>query len=360
MNPKGPAAFKGARIASVGTASPGFEIGQAEAGEFILTHYRERLSPRSASLVRKVFSHPGVRRRRFAFEDPACLLREDPDERVRRFTEKSVELSSLAALRAVEGAGIAMDSVAALVVSTCTGYICPGVSTYMIERLGLPPGTRAYDLVGSGCGGAIPNLQLAGSLAQGGEGAVLSVAVEICSATFQMGDDLSLIVSNALFADGAAAAVVSAAPGGLEMVSSASRFVPSERDAIRYIHKGGQLHNQLSTLLPRFVRQAVGAVVGDLLGPMSLAPADIRHWALHNGGEKIINAVRDELGLSEGQVAPSRRVLAEYGNMSSPTVWFVLRDILDSGAVRDGDWVIMVAFGAGLSAHAMLLRKTGA
>jgi predicted naringenin-chalcone synthase len=90
--------------------------------------------------------------------------------------------------------------------------------------------------------------------------------------------------------------------------------------------------------------------------PRSLTPRDIKHWALHSGGEKIINAVRDELGLSEEQVRATRSVLSEYGNMSSPTVWFVLREIENRG-IAPGEWCIMVAFGAGFSAHAFLLRK---
>lgn len=353
----------GTWVAAVEVAVPPFTIGQKEAGEFLLRHYRGRLSARSIGLIEKLFAHPSVRTRSFAIEDPESLFSEDPDSRIARFTSAAVELSAIAALKAVAEAGLSMGAVSAVVVNTCTGYICPGVSTYLMEKLDLPPGTRAYDLVGSGCGGAIPNLQVAaGSLsgcADGGEEEiVLSVSVEICSATFQMGDELSLLVSNALFADGASAAVLWRRPRGLELVASACRYVPAERDAIRYVYKDGQLHNQLSTLLPRMVRKAVGQVVADVLGPMSLRVRDIRHWAIHTGGEKIINAVRDELGLDEAQVAPAREVLARHGNMSSPTVWFVMKELMKNG-IGEGDWVMMVAFGAGLSAHACLMRKAG-
>jgi predicted naringenin-chalcone synthase len=214
-----------------------------------------------------------------------------------------------------------------------------------------------YDLVGSGCGGAIPNLEIAGSLSrQNDGGVVVSVAVEICTATFQMEDDLSLLLSNALFGDGAAAAVVWTRPEGYELVASASRYVPEKRDSIRFVHKKGQLYNQLSLKLPDYVRKAAAQVVADLLAPRSLSHRDINHWALHTGGEKIINAVRDEIGLSDEQVQATRSVLAEHGNMSSPTVWFVLQE-LEKRGIASGDWCIMVAFGAGLSAHAYLLKK---
>jgi predicted naringenin-chalcone synthase len=171
-----------------------------------------------------------------------------------------------------------------------------------------------------------------------------------------MEDNLSLLLSNTLFGDGAAAAVLWRRPQGYELVASASRYVPEQRESIRYVHKNGQLYNQLSLRLPDMVRKAAAEVVADVLDPRSLRPDDIRHWALHSGGEKIINAVRDELGLSEEQIHATRSVLSEYGNMSSPTVWFVLQEIEKRG-VAPGEWCIMVAFGAGLSAHAYLLRK---
>jgi predicted naringenin-chalcone synthase len=184
----------------------------------------------------------------------------------------------------------------------------------------------------------------------------VSVSVEICTATFQMENDLSLLLSNTLFGDGAAAAVLWTRPVGYELVASASRYVPEQRDTIRYVHKQGQLYNQLSLKLPDLVRKAAALVVADVLESRQLKPGDVRHWALHSGGEKIINAVRDELVLSEEQVRATRTVLAEHGNMSSPTVWFVLREIEKQG-IAPGEWCIMVAFGAGLSAHAFLLRK---
>lgn len=347
-----------AHIASVAVATPPYTTDQAQADYFLTRHYSHKLSPRSLSVLHKVFSHPSVSRRRFAFQGPECLIEEDPDSRIARFTHWAVELSADAARKALDLAGLTTDSVSALVVNTCTGYICPGVSTYLIEKLGLSPRTRAFDLVGSGCGGALPNLHLGGSLLNGkGEGVTLSVAVEICSATFQMEDDMGLIVSNALFADGAAASVVWDRPEGLELVASSSRYLPEHRDAIRYVHKGGQLYNQLSTSLHRLVKSTVARTVSDVLAQKALRVEDIRHWAIHAGGEKIINSIKGELGLSEEQLRATRSVLSNYGNMSSPTVLFVLREILEQGIER-GEWCVMAAFGAGLSAHACLLRMS--
>jgi alkylresorcinol/alkylpyrone synthase len=346
-----------AHIASVAVATPPFTIDQMECERLVQKHYQGRLSSRSLSLIRTLFSHPSIRRRSFALDNIECLVDEDLDARVARFTHWSLELSAKAINQALAQAGLDVGDVSGLVVNTCTGYICPGISTYLIEKLGLSRSVGVYDLVGSGCGGAIPNLEIAQSLlACNGNGAVVSVSVEICTATFQMENDLSLLLSNTLFGDGAAAAVLWTRPAGYELVASARRYVPEQRDTIRYVHKHGQLYNQLSLKLPDLVGKTAALVVTDVLESRQLKPGDVRHWALHSGGEKIINAVRDELGLSEEQVRATRTVLAEHGNMSSPTVWFVLREIEKRG-IAPGEWCIMVAFGAGLSAHAFLLRK---
>ena len=346
-----------AHIASVAVATPPFTIDQAEVERHLLERYSETLSSRSRSLLHSLLTHPSIRKRSFAIEDPGSFLNEDPDSRIQRFTRYAVDLSAQAIQEALLRAGLSTGNVAGIVVNTCTGYICPGISTYLIETMGFDRQIKVYDLVGSGCGGAIPNLEVAGALVRGTGGkAVVSVSVEICSATFQMGDDLSLLVSNALFGDGAAAAVLWTRSEGLELVASSSYYVPEDRDAIRYVHKNGQLHNQLSTKLPHLIKKAAARVIPDLLGPRSLGVEDIKHWALHSGGEKIITTIKAETGLSEDQLIPTRTILAEHGNMSSPTVLFVLNDILERG-VEQGDYCMMVAFGAGLSAHAFLLRR---
>ena len=344
-----------AYIASFAVVPGPYVADQAFAEEFMKKNYGNRLNSRSMGLIKTCFSHPSINKRHFAIDDPRELVDEDPDTRIKRFTTRSVDLSAEAITKALGRARIGVNDVSAIVVNTCTGYICPGISTYLIERLGLSRSIRAFDMVGSGCGGAVPNLQVAESLVRSG-GVVVSVSVEICSATLQMDNDLSLILSNALFGDGAAAAVLWDRSSGWELVGSATRYVPEQRETIRYVHKKGQLHNQLSLKLPDLVNKAAAEVVADVLKARSLAVSDVKHWALHTGGEKIINAVRDEIGIPEERLAATRKVLLEFGNMSSPTVWFVMDEINRNG-VAPGDWCVMVAYGAGLSAHAYLLRK---
>jgi predicted naringenin-chalcone synthase len=328
-------------MASVGTAAPTFVVEQKTGKNFLLKHYAEELTPRSKDVLGKVFTHPSVLRRRIAFEDfqeLETIISEDPDTSIERFTRWAVELSSQAVSSAVRQAGIRFGDVAGLVVNTCTGYLCPGISTYLIQKLPLNRKIKAYDLVGSGCGGALPNLQMAEALLHSmNGGAVISVSVEICSATY---------------------AVLWKQPMGLELVASTNYCQPEHRDAIRYVYRNGQLHNQLSARLPSIVRPGVGSVVRQLLNSQHLSITDIAHWALHPGGAKIVDAVKEELQLSEEQLRPTRYILAEYGNMSSATVWFELEEILRRGISR-GDWCLILAFGAGFSLHASLLRANG-
>jgi predicted naringenin-chalcone synthase len=306
-----------------------------------------------------VLAHPSIKTRRIAVDSIAGLVSlkdEDPDVRVERFTRWAVELSASAVRTALEQAGLHTTDIDALIVNTCTGYLCPGISTYLIEKLGLASDTKAFDMVGSGCGGAMPNMQLAESIVKSSPGSVVvSVSVEICSATYEMADDISLILSNALFGDGAAATVVWDRPKGLELLQSATKFEPSCRDDVRYVHRGGRLHNRLSPRLPSIIGSLVPPLIAKLLDSEGLTPDKVRHWAVHPGGAKMLDEIEERLGLSAQQLAVARGILERYGNMSSPTVLFELEQILRSG-VEPGEYCLMVAYGAGLSVHAYLGR----
>jgi predicted naringenin-chalcone synthase len=343
-------------LATVATATPPFTVERDAAKEFFAKHYTRRLKPRSLKIMNNMLAHPSIMRRHLALDDTSCLVDEDPDRRIARFKQWAVDLSVQAVDGALRQCGAHADQVAALVVNTCTGYICPGISSYLIERMGFSRNTRAYDLVGSGCGGAVPNLQMGASLLRPGEeGVAVCVSVEICSATFQMDDHLDLIVSNAIFADGAAATVLWTRPKGWKMIASSSHHAPEHRELIRYVHKKGQLHNQLSRSLPRVIGKPVSEAVQSVLMPQELSVADIDHWAVHGGGQSIISSVQKELGISDSKLRATTHTLANYGNMSSPSVLFTLKEIIDH-YVETGDRCMVVAFGAGLSTHALLLQ----
>ncbi|MDD5673889.1 MAG: type III polyketide synthase [Chitinivibrionales bacterium] len=348
-----------ARIAAVATVVPPTQVSQELADGLLTKYYAKELQPRSLAIMHQILAHPSIKRRYVAVATPADLPRlknEDPDVRIQRFTQWATALSSEAVDKSLLRANVDKKDVSVLVVNTCTGYICPGISTYVIEACGLRSDIFAYDMVGSGCGGAVPNLQVAAKLIQGNpHGVALSVSVEICTATYQMADDMSLIVSNAIFGDGAGAAVIWNRAQGLELIDTQSHYFPGHREDVRYIYRRGQLHNKLSQQLPRLIGDIVPGLVQKILGGHGLAVPDIKHWAIHPGGDKMVSVLTERLGLSLEQIKITRGVLADYGNMSSPTVFFELERIL-AGVVLAGEWCCMVAFGAGLSVHIYLLR----
>jgi alkylresorcinol/alkylpyrone synthase len=343
------------RIVSIGTAVPLLRFSQAELADLIRRYYEGKLARRSIAFMTKILAHPSISHRNFAVRDITNLPDEEPDVRIQRFTSHAVDLASEAMLKALNGVGVSPSQVSCLIVNTCTGYICPGLSTYLMERFGLRDNTRCYDLVGAGCGGSLPNLELCTSiLRENPEHTIVSIAVEICSATFQMDDDRSLLISNAIFGDGAAAAVLVSGKNGLRVVATERSYAPQYREDVRYVYRNGQLHNQLSVDLPRKIGPMIAEMIERILIREHLNCRDITHWIVHPGGDKILNAVQDALNLKDEDLKDTREVLQSHGNMSSPSSWFVLEKSLKR--FKHGDWCMVVAFGAGLSAHAALLK----
>ena len=351
---------KSVRLASLGTAVPPCKITQDEAARLARFHYKELLTPRSMDLLTQVMMHPSIRSRFFSVdgkENVTALKTEDPDARMERFTRFAVGLAESAARKALAASGVSPREITSVFVNTCTGYICPGISTYLVEKMGLKPNVFAYDLVGSGCGGALPNLHLGQSHVSLRPGNIaLCVAVEICTATFQMDNDPSLLISNAIFGDGAAAALLWDRPSGMRLTGSASLFAPEHRDDVRYVYKKGQLHNRLTPQLPKIIVTKVPDFIRSFLDDHGLTPRDIRGWALHPGGDKMVIGLQKALEISDALMAPTREVLSEHGNMSSPTVLFIAERALQENPEGPGP-MLLCAYGAGLSMHAMLLKR---
>jgi predicted naringenin-chalcone synthase len=157
------------RIASVGIASPPCRLSQKKADSLFTQIYQKKVRPTVFKIMRQMLSHPSIKQRYISVETPdhlTCLKDEDPDSRVDRFTYWAIELSATAIQDALKQRNLTVNDVSTLMVNTCTGYLCPGISTYLIEKLGFSKHIKAYDLVGSGCAGGIPNIQLAEQVLQ--------------------------------------------------------------------------------------------------------------------------------------------------------------------------------------------------
>lgn len=347
-------------IAAIGTAVPPFMLAQEDAERLMVLHYKDELSPRSMDVLRQVLRHKSVRTRYASvnsLEELPGIKNEDPDKRIGRFTEWAVRLSAGALQKALDKAGLTVDDLTGVIVNTCTGYICPGIATYLVEKMGIRHTVPAYDLVGSGCGGAVPNIQLAEKIVRSDPGGVVaSIAVEISTATFEMSNDVGLIVSNAIFGDGAAAAIITNREHGLALEAAASAIFPASREYVRFVYKQGRLHNKLDPQLPKVIRQTVPPFIRGLLGQRGLTVNEVECWALHPGGDRILTAIQEELQLTDDNMSVSRDILSRFGNMSSPTVLFALEKLLEDGMAAPA-WCLMAAYGAGMSIHGYLLRN---
>jgi alkylresorcinol/alkylpyrone synthase len=349
-------------IIGLGTAVPLQRYAQRDSWDALQNSPQfTQLKPRSRSILKKVLcGDNGIDARHLALDPLAEVFNLTPDALQARFTRHAPALATHAAQRALKDAKCQPGEIDAILISTCTGYLCPGLTSYVSEQLGLRPDVFTLDLVGQGCGAALPNLRAAEAILTAGRAdKVLSVCVEVCSAAFYLDDDPGVLISACLFGDGAGAAVLANKPRPgkhrrVEWKFAASELVPAERDTLRFSHKNGMLRN---ILLPQ-VPQVAGTLAAKLFDA-SLAAADVKRdqisgWILHTGGRDVLLALRDKLNLAETDVRHSAAVLREFGNISSPTVYFVLQSALND-SVPDGLWW-MSSFGAGFSCHGAFLE----
>jgi alkylresorcinol/alkylpyrone synthase len=346
-------------IVGIGTATPPNRYSQKECWTSLKPTARFReFAPRSQAILRKVLTgENGIVARHLALDHLDQAFEITPDVLHSRFRENAPRLAAQAAQRALAAAQVEPREIDAVLISTCTGYLCPGLTSYASELLGLRPDVLALDLVGQGCGAAMPNLQAASALVAAGHQRVLSICVEVCSAAFYLDDDAGVLISACLFGDGAGAAVLAAAPGGGRRVrwqGGHSVLQPADREHLRFEQKNGMLRNILSPDVPGLAARHARAVLDAALARHQVARAQINSWILHPGGREVLLALSEKMGLSSEDVRWSAGVLREHGNMSSPSVLFVLQAALDGGAA--GGWWWMSSFGAGFSCHGALLE----
>jgi alkylresorcinol/alkylpyrone synthase len=347
-------------FAGLGTAVPERSFTQAECWQALQRANRPEITPRTRAILQGILNHDnGIERRSLALDSLDESFDLDPDTLYRRFERHAPALASQAARRALEDAGLTARDIDAVVISTCTGYLCPGLTSYVSESLGIRQDAILFDLVGQGCGAALPNLRAGEALvASNRAGHVLSICVEVCSAAFYLDDDLGVLVSACLFGDGAAAAVLSPKPRqgkrGVEWKSAATLTNPAQRDALRFEQRGGMLRNILTLPVPKLAAQHARKVLDDALSHADLPRSGIDAWIVHAGGRRVLAELQREIGLANGDTAWSAAVLRDYGNLSSPFVLFVLDRALRAGA--PGGWWWMTSFGAGFSCHGALLR----
>ncbi|MBK8574998.1 MAG: type III polyketide synthase [Elusimicrobia bacterium] len=344
------------RLIALASAVPRLRVSQPEALRFILSRFEIR--PATRALYRRVFAHESVATRHFSLTSLDEVLESDPDRINRRFEREAVTLSVRSLRSALKQAKLLSTEVGFLAVTTCTGYVCPGLAAQVVAAAHLPSNVQYADLVGMGCGAALPALQAADNFCRSHPGQLAAVvSTEICSAALYSDDAPDLVISNAIFADGSAAALLRAGPGsGPALTHFSSLVVPEWRDGLRFRTENGRLRNVLVKEVPGRAAQATARLLKVLLDQSGWRRSDISRWVLHAGGAKVLEALERGLALDPGDLAASHAVLRKFGNLSSPTVLFALKESLARRPPRPGERAFMASFGAGFSAHALFLE----
>ncbi|AWB96596.1 type III polyketide synthase [Agromyces badenianii] len=287
------------------------------------------------------------------------------------YAEHATRLYVEAGRLAIEATpGIEASDVTHVITVSCTGFYAPGPDFMIARELGLDPGVERYHLGFMGCYAAIPALRIASQLAKADASAVvLVVSVELCTLHLRSSNDPDTIVASSLFADGAGSGIVTARPTepgerAFELDRFATRITPvGEGDMAWKIGDHG-FEMVLSNAIPAIIDDHITGALEPLFAhDEALATAlatdgssdAIEHWAIHPGGRSILDKVESRLGLTEAQLVPARETLRDFGNMSSATVLFVLKNILHSDAAADGDRVAAMAFGPGLTVESALM-----
>jgi alpha-pyrone synthase len=278
-------------------------------------------------------------------------------ERMRLYREQAPLLARQAATRALENAGMPARAITHLVTVSCTGFYAPGWDVALVRDLGLAATTERTHVGFMGCHGALNGLRVARALVDADPRVkVLLCATELCGIHYHYGWDPQKVIANALFADGAGAVVgVAGASAAAEwrLTASGSYLVPGTENAMTWDIGDHGFNMTLAKKVPDIICKNLRAFLEPWLAKQRLSIRDVRSWAIHPGGPKILDAAGEALGLAQDLLLPAREVFAAHGNMSSPTVLFILDHLQKRGSEPP---CVALGFGPGLNVEAALFR----
>ncbi|MEW5959680.1 MAG: type III polyketide synthase [Chloroflexota bacterium] len=311
--------------------------------------------------ARAIFAAAEIDSRYSVLADSGFLAAE-PGTKARNdlFMETARPLAVETINRALAQAGLTAANVDHFLVISCTGFDCPGLDVLVAKDLNMQPHLRRSALIGMGCHAGLTGLDRAMlELAARPQSHALLLAVEFGTLHFQHGQSIENMVAGAIFGDGLAAVLVGPyAPGQgrPHLLDTMTYTDPTTQDLMGFhlSDKGFQIH--LATRVPKVLKATVPALVTDFLARGGLDKEDIRFWAIHPGGAKIVDYLGEALNLTEDDLQYSRRVLRQYGNMSSVTIFFVLDEILRCGRPQPGDYGLLQGFGPGLTIELGLIQ----
>ncbi|MGK0722531.1 type III polyketide synthase [Leucobacter sp. W1478] len=352
------------RIHSIGTATPKYRLSQAATRDFFIGQPGvDRLTSR---LIGAAFDHSAIEGRYTVIgeltggagpfvDDSGALRVPTTGERNAVYRSEAPALFAAAARGALERAGVSVTEVTHVVTASCTGFFAPGPDFKLVQDLGIPPTAQRVHIGFMGCAAAFPALRTAAHICAAQPDAVVLVACgEICSLHIRASSDPEQIVASAVFADGAAAAIVSATPARsdspvIEMGAFGTAITSDGESDMDWTIGDQGFEMRLTSEVPRIIGREIAGVVRSMLGENANPTDSVDAWAVHPGGRSVLDRVQAGLGLPDSALDDSRAVLRNYGNMSSATVLFILQRMLAAGSLNDGAQIAGLAFGPGLT-----------
>ena len=356
-------------IDAIGIANPAYRSKQMD----IFSYMSETIdfTAKEQKVLRYLYAKSGIETRYSVLSDfsPTAdasdfYLPEDNyspsiDKRLARYDEASVPLALEAIENCLKDSRSTSDEITHLITVSCTGMSAPGMDTAIIKALKLSNQIQRYNINFMGCYAALTGLQLANTICTAQDNArVLVVAVELCTLHFQNQVSADYNLSNMLFADGAAAAVVTNVkePGRSFAIHGFESDInhDGQEDMSWKISSNGFLM-KLSSYVPQLLKLGFRNILNSVLEKHGVPIGQVHKWAIHPGGKRILDNVVQEFDLADDHIEASRQILRDYGNMSSPTILFVLKSLQDSASREAGQYIFTAGFGPGLTTETALL-----
>lgn len=360
-------------ITSIGTANPTYKFNQSQLADFMVKAMQ--LNEEAERKLKAIFRVTGIESRYSVIEDYGREIdfsfysnskNLDPfpttKQRLELFRKESVKLSLDAIANCLNKApSIETQTITHLIVVSCTGMYAPGLDIDLVKSLNLSSSVNRLCINFMGCYAAFNAIKLADSFcAADPKAKVLIVCTELCSIHFQKEFTEDNLLANALFADGAAALLIECEPRrgvNLKPVSFFCDLAPEGEQDMAWTVGDLGFEMKLSAYVPEIIKNGIAKLTSNLLAQISQQLTDVSYYAIHPGGKKILEVIEQELGLSKADNRAAYEVLKNYGNMSSPTVLFVLNEISKNLTnTDDGKKILSFAFGPGLTLESMVLE----
>ena len=360
------------KIISIGTAVPDYGTGQSTILEYMCAAYNDDSASRKLKIL---FHQSGIKKRYSVISDfdkkngkniffGGLQNTVTVEKRLEHFKKHAVSLAGEAIHRSLEKIGTTIEEfgITHLITVTCTGLYAPGIDAELIEQLNLPDDIFHTAVNFMGCNAAMHALKLGDMIAKTDEHArVMIVCVELCTLHFQPKNNHDNLLSNTIFGDGAAAvAIVSdSSPvqhsGGLNISGFFSLILNKGKDLICWNITPLNFEMVLDARVPEFIANEISDLILRAEKKFNIKAAEIGKWAIHPGGRKILDIIQKQLQLKDADMQYSYKILNNYGNMSSPTILFVLNEIMQAQH-EPSETILSMGFGPGISIETLLLK----